>query len=85
MDRDRKPTANRPYDWLDLMADLDAIVTDERVPNDVRDRAARITNTLRSSLRQFLDDSGLKLCNVQLSHEQVWGDPPVNCIDHADA
>lgn len=61
--------------WLDLMADLDGLVTDSNLPLYARDSAARVTNKIRAWLSSPAMLAPLSSENETLSEEVLWGIP----------
>lgn len=59
--------------WLDMMVDLDAIVTDNTIRIEVRDRAARVANHIRQWLQGKLSGVAPAGENDLLTEEDLWG------------
>ncbi len=75
MARDREFDLRSTADCLDMMADVDALVTDTTLPLAQRDRAARVANRVRSWLSVTAPIAPVYGENNLLSDETIWGEP----------
>ena len=75
MDSARNADRSTGYGWVDMIADLDMIITHSDLPMWARENAVRVCNKLRRSHDALKKEFETLEGNQELTPSQIWGDP----------